>query len=37
VHMLGTLVERTGFEQVTAGDLWPWIHYVQAAKPLTVE
>jgi len=33
VHMLGTLVERTGFEQVTGGDLWPWIHYVQAVKP----
>jgi ubiquinone/menaquinone biosynthesis C-methylase UbiE len=33
VHLLESIVREAGFEQVHAGDVRPWIRYVQAVKP----
>lgn len=33
VDLLAPMVTDAGFEQLHAGDLRPWIHYVQAVKP----
>jgi ubiquinone/menaquinone biosynthesis C-methylase UbiE len=33
VQMLDSMVANAGFEDVSAGDIPPWIHYVTAAKP----
>jgi ubiquinone/menaquinone biosynthesis C-methylase UbiE len=35
VGLLDSLVTGAGFEQVTTGNLRPWIHYVRATKPVT--
>jgi ubiquinone/menaquinone biosynthesis C-methylase UbiE len=34
VHLLDPMVREAGFEQIRSGDLRPWIHYVQAVKPM---
>jgi ubiquinone/menaquinone biosynthesis C-methylase UbiE len=33
VDLLEPMVRAAGFEQLRAGDLRPWIHYVQGRKP----
>ncbi|MFI6953370.1 class I SAM-dependent methyltransferase [Nocardia sp. NPDC050408] len=36
IHLLEPLIADAGFEQITSGDLHPWIRYVTAIKPDTV-
>jgi ubiquinone/menaquinone biosynthesis C-methylase UbiE len=33
IHQLLPLVTAAGFDNVTSGDIRPWIHYVQGTKP----
>jgi ubiquinone/menaquinone biosynthesis C-methylase UbiE len=33
IDLLEPMVRETGFEQLSSGDLRPWMHYVQAVKP----
>ena len=34
IHLLGPFTEMKGFKLIATGDLHPWIHYVQAIKPM---
>jgi ubiquinone/menaquinone biosynthesis C-methylase UbiE len=33
VHLLKPLASGAGFEQLTTGDIRPWLHYVQGVRP----
>jgi ubiquinone/menaquinone biosynthesis C-methylase UbiE len=35
VELLGAMVRQAGFEQLRSGDTRPWMHYVQALKPIS--
>ena len=35
VHLLDPMVREAGFGEVRSGNVRPWMHYVQAVKPVT--